>query len=45
MAIPNEPLNKSQSSFEPSFWRMPESSKTNCLLDAGFHQHDGKDTL
>ena len=24
----------------PSFWRMPESSQNNYLLDAGFHQHD-----
>ena len=22
----------------------PESSQNNCILDAGIHQHDGKDT-
>ena len=26
-----------------SYWRMPVSSQNNYLLDAGIHQHDGKE--
>jgi hypothetical protein len=28
--------------FKLSFWRMPESSQNNYLLDVGIHQHDSK---
>jgi hypothetical protein len=39
--------NTEQVSFfdNSSFRRKPESSQNNCLLDAGFHRHDGKYTL
>ncbi len=42
-----EPLMKSQNTLSrhtrgqaSHFWRMPEASQNNNLLDAGIHQHD-----
>jgi len=44
-------MNKLQNSFirhtqgqASHFRRRPESSQYNCLLDAGIHRHDDKDT-
>ena len=39
-----EALIKSKKLDMPSFWRRPESSQNNCLLDAGIHQYDDENT-